>query len=145
MSSNIPKWVIVKQNLNSTINDPLVFVGDLGAAGIVDGKLPNGVAYTWTKRRKRNVRNKRYNMSVSMGVKIDDPNLMRVVAIADNLTNVYDRAAIYKTVREILEARVTVCEKQDGLMLCDGAGQIRFLDFKETILYKLFKVLPKRV
>lgn len=53
MSSNIPKWVIVKQNLNLIINDPLVFVGDLGAAGIVDGKLPNGVAYTWTKRRKK--------------------------------------------------------------------------------------------
>lgn len=32
--------------------DGMEVVGKFGADGIVDGKFPNGEAYTWKKRRK---------------------------------------------------------------------------------------------
>ena len=31
--------------------EPLVFVGEMGADGVIDGKLPNGEEYGWYKRR----------------------------------------------------------------------------------------------
>jgi len=33
--------------------DGMEVVGKFGADGILDGKLPNGEAYTWKKRRRR--------------------------------------------------------------------------------------------
>ena len=31
--------------------EPLVFIGEMGVAGVVDGLLPNGEEYGWYKRR----------------------------------------------------------------------------------------------
>ena len=47
----VPKWVQTKERLNSTELEPVEFVGEMGAAGVVDGKLPNGELYTWFKRK----------------------------------------------------------------------------------------------
>lgn len=47
----VPKWVQDKEKLNSTVQEPVEIVGLMGVAGIVDGKLPNGEAYTWFKRK----------------------------------------------------------------------------------------------
>ena len=46
-----PKWVEDKEALKSLVEEPLVFIGERGAAGVIDGLLPSGEPYTWTKRR----------------------------------------------------------------------------------------------
>lgn len=46
-----PKWVKDREALKSLVEEPLVWIGERGAAGVVDGLLPNGEPYTWTKRR----------------------------------------------------------------------------------------------
>lgn len=47
----VPKWVLEKQRLQSEQPEELVMVGELGVAGIVDGKLPNGDDYDYLKKR----------------------------------------------------------------------------------------------
>lgn len=47
----VPKWVQDKLKLNSTKLEEVSFVGELGADGVVNGKLPNGDDYLWAKRR----------------------------------------------------------------------------------------------
>ena len=46
-----PKWVQDKEALKQHVEEPLVFIGQQGADGVIDGKLPNGEPYTWYKRR----------------------------------------------------------------------------------------------
>lgn len=46
-----PKWVEDREALKSMVEEPLVFIGERGANGVIDGLLPNGKPYTWTKRR----------------------------------------------------------------------------------------------
>ena len=46
-----PKWVEDREALKSMVEEPLVFIGERGADGVVNGLLPNGEPYTWTKRR----------------------------------------------------------------------------------------------
>ena len=46
-----PKWVEDREALKSLVEEPLVFIGERGVAGVVDGLLPNGEPYTWAKRR----------------------------------------------------------------------------------------------
>ena len=46
-----PKWVEDREALRQQVEEPLVFVGEPGADGVVDGLLPNGEPYTWYKRR----------------------------------------------------------------------------------------------
>lgn len=41
-----------KANITANIvDDEIVYVGAMGANVVVDGKLPNGTDYVWTKRR----------------------------------------------------------------------------------------------
>jgi len=47
----VPKWVEEREALKHRVEEPLVFVGEWGADGVVDGLLPNGEPYLWTKRR----------------------------------------------------------------------------------------------
>lgn len=35
------------------MEEELIFIGKMGVDGVINGKLPNGDPYTWTKRRKR--------------------------------------------------------------------------------------------
>ena len=46
-----PKWVEDREALRQHVEEPLIFVGEPGADGVVDGLLPNGEPYTWYKRR----------------------------------------------------------------------------------------------
>lgn len=46
-----PKWVADRERLKTMEEEPLVFVGEMGAAGVIDGLLPNGEVYGWYKRR----------------------------------------------------------------------------------------------
>ena len=49
--TKVPKWVQEKERLNSTAQEPVEFIGEMGATGVVDGMLPNGEPYTWFKRK----------------------------------------------------------------------------------------------
>jgi len=44
-------WVEQREALRQHREEPLVFVGERGADGVIDGKLPNGELYGWYKRR----------------------------------------------------------------------------------------------
>lgn len=46
-----PKWVEQREALKHYVEEPLVFVGEMGADGVIDGLLPNGEEYGWYKRR----------------------------------------------------------------------------------------------
>ena len=46
-----PKWVEDKEALKQHVEEPLVFIGERGADGVINGLLPNGEPYTWYKRR----------------------------------------------------------------------------------------------
>ena len=54
MKKKIPQWVIDKQNL--TYDEEIIFVGETGVAGVIDGKLPNGLPYEWTKKYRRGLK-----------------------------------------------------------------------------------------
>ena len=51
MTSKQPSWVEQREALRQHVEEPLVFVGERGADGVIDGKLPNGEEYGWYKRR----------------------------------------------------------------------------------------------
>ena len=46
-----PKWVEDREALRQMVEEPLVFIGERGADGVINGLLPNGEPYTWYKRR----------------------------------------------------------------------------------------------
>lgn len=46
-----PQWVKDHERIKAMEEEPLIWVGELGANGVIDGLLPNGEPYTWTKRR----------------------------------------------------------------------------------------------
>jgi hypothetical protein len=46
-----PSWVEEREALKQHVEETLVFVGEMGADGVIDGKLPNGEEYGWYKRR----------------------------------------------------------------------------------------------
>ena len=46
-----PKWVETREHLKAVEEEPLVFIGEPGADGVIDGLLPSGEPYTWYKRR----------------------------------------------------------------------------------------------
>ena len=50
-SKQQPSWVEAREALRKHVEEPLVFVGEMGADGVIDGKLPNGNEYEWYKRR----------------------------------------------------------------------------------------------
>jgi hypothetical protein len=50
-SKPVPQWVKDKEALQKHVEVPAVFIGLLGADGVIDGKLPNGEPYGWYKRR----------------------------------------------------------------------------------------------
>ena len=50
-SKAVPQWVKDREALKQHVEEPLVFVGERGADGVVDGLLPNGEVYGWYKRR----------------------------------------------------------------------------------------------
>jgi hypothetical protein len=50
-SKRPPSWVEAREALRNHVEEPLVFVGERGADGVIDGLLPNGEPYGWYKRR----------------------------------------------------------------------------------------------
>lgn len=46
-----PKWVEDRERLKTMEEESLIFIGEMGADGVIDGKLPNGEEYGWYKRR----------------------------------------------------------------------------------------------
>jgi hypothetical protein len=50
-SKRQPSWVEAREALRNHVEEPLVFVGERGADGVIDGLLPNGEEYGWYKRR----------------------------------------------------------------------------------------------
>lgn len=50
------KWTDTKEKIKLVHAEELVFVGQLGVAGVIDGKLPNGDKYEWTKVNRRRLK-----------------------------------------------------------------------------------------
>ena len=50
-SKPVPQWVKDKEALQKHVEEPAEFIGERGADGVIDGKLPNGEEYGWYKRR----------------------------------------------------------------------------------------------
>jgi hypothetical protein len=50
MQKKPPAWVTAKHQIKH--DEKIVFVGQLGAEGIIDGKLPNGEPYDWSKANR---------------------------------------------------------------------------------------------
>ena len=48
-----PKWLEEKEKLRNQEPEELVFIGEPGAAGVIDGKLPNGEEYEWSKQDRK--------------------------------------------------------------------------------------------
>ena len=46
-----PSWVEHREALKHYVEEPLVFIGPMGADGVINGLLPNGEPYGWYKRR----------------------------------------------------------------------------------------------
>jgi hypothetical protein len=46
-----PQWVKDHERIKAMEEQPLIFVGKMGADGVIDGLLPNGEPYGWYKRR----------------------------------------------------------------------------------------------
>lgn len=46
-----PQWVKDHEYIKAMEEEPLIWVGERGVAGVIDGKLPNGEPYLWYKRR----------------------------------------------------------------------------------------------
>lgn len=46
-----PKWIEDKKAISEHVEEPLIFIGERGAAGVINGLLPNGEPYLWYKRR----------------------------------------------------------------------------------------------
>ena len=40
---------------------------------------------------------------------------------------------------------IRVSKKKDGFLLVNGIGECRFCTFKESLLYRIFGVIPKQV
>jgi hypothetical protein len=53
MNKKIPQWVKDKAEANKP-KEEVVFIGEMGVAGVIDGKLPNGNLYTWKRLPRRN-------------------------------------------------------------------------------------------
>ena len=50
-SKQQPQWVKDREAIQKHREEPLVFIGPMGADGVVDGLLPSGEPYGWYKRR----------------------------------------------------------------------------------------------
>lgn len=48
-----PQWVLEKERIRNQPTEEIILVGELGVSGVIDGKLPNGESYEWTKRRDK--------------------------------------------------------------------------------------------
>lgn len=46
-----PKWLEHKEQIKH--DEKIVFVGEMGVSGIIDGKLPNGEPYEWSKKNRK--------------------------------------------------------------------------------------------
>jgi hypothetical protein len=40
---------------------------------------------------------------------------------------------------------IRISKKKDGILLVNGIGECRFCTFKESLLYRIFGVIPKQV
>lgn len=40
---------------------------------------------------------------------------------------------------------IRIHKKKDGYLILNGLGKSRFLNYKETFLYKVFNVIPKKI
>ena len=54
MEKKIPKWVELKNQIRH--DEIIEFIGEPGASGIIDGKLPNGEPYEWSKVNRKHKR-----------------------------------------------------------------------------------------
>ena len=48
-----PKWVETRERLKAMEEELLVFIGEMGADGVINGRLPNGEVYHRNLRKKR--------------------------------------------------------------------------------------------
>lgn len=50
-------WVDLKNSIKH--DETLIFVGEMGVSGVIDGKLPNGEVYEWSKKNRRKLKKPR--------------------------------------------------------------------------------------
>ena len=48
-----PQWVETRERLKAMEEELLIFVGKMGADGVINGRLPNGDVYHRNLRKKR--------------------------------------------------------------------------------------------
>ena len=46
-----PKWLEHKEQIKH--DEQIVFVGEMGVSGVINGKLPNGEPYEWSKKNRK--------------------------------------------------------------------------------------------
>lgn len=83
---------------------------------------------------------------------MDDNQLtIKARAIARCLSyngNVHEAAAkhmLLEMAHRIDAKNIRVHKKNDGFLLINGIGKTRYLTFRESLRYRIFKVLPARV
>jgi hypothetical protein len=54
MEKTEPAWLDIKRKIQH--NEQIEFVGETGAAGVIDGLLPNGEPYEWSKVNRQHKR-----------------------------------------------------------------------------------------
>lgn len=54
MEKKVPKWVEEKNKIRH--DEEIEFIGEMGVDGVIDGKLPNGEEYHWTKKNRRRLK-----------------------------------------------------------------------------------------
>lgn len=82
-------------------------------------------------------------------MKTDDNDLInKAQSIAANLTyNEEPEASAKHIIKELChrlgKRTVTITKKVDGYLMCDLFGESRFLTWKESMIYRLFGLLPE--
>ena len=51
-------WLEEKEKIKNQEPEELVFIGEPGVAGVIDGKLPNGEEYEWSKQDRQHRKKK---------------------------------------------------------------------------------------
>ena len=53
---NTPAWIKTRYKVQKAQEEQIEFVGQMGVDGVIDGKLPNGEPYEWSKKSRRRLK-----------------------------------------------------------------------------------------
>ena len=70
-------------------------------------------------------------------------SVARCLSYNEDVNQVSAKHLLLEMAHRLDSADIRVHKKKDGLLLVNANGLTRFATLKETLLYKLFKVVPK--